>query len=243
VCGLDDPVRRELYDYVSGCGEPVGRDQAAAAAGIGRPLAAYHLDKLVSLGLLTAGYRRLGSRRGPGAGRPAKVYSRSQNEFAVTLPPRDYELAASLLAEAVDSDSTGSALSGLKIAARKHGAALGRVARDEASGRGGALGRTQATLAAHGFEPVADEGGLIVRNCPFRRLAIRNPDVACAMNLALIEGIVSAIGASDELHPALCPAPGRCCVVVRTADSQVNRGDNGDLGAARQSAHGRAVAC
>ena len=46
LSGLDDPVRGRLYRFVSGQAEPVGRDEAAAAVGIGRPLAAYHLDKL-----------------------------------------------------------------------------------------------------------------------------------------------------------------------------------------------------
>ncbi len=72
VYGLDDPVRRSLYDYVSGSAEPVGRDEAATAVGIGRPLAAYHLDRLVSLGLLTADYRRPPGRNGPGAGQAGK---------------------------------------------------------------------------------------------------------------------------------------------------------------------------
>src|SRR6266568_2766010 len=121
VCGLDDMVRRRLYDYVSGRAEPVGRDQAAAATGIGRPLAAYHLDRLVSLGLLTAGYRRMSGRQGPGAGRPAKVYARSQTEFAVALPPREYELAARLLVRAVEADPSGSARAGLRPAADEDG--------------------------------------------------------------------------------------------------------------------------
>jgi predicted ArsR family transcriptional regulator len=109
---------------MSGCGEPVDRDQAAAAASISRSLAAYHLDRLVGVGLLTADYRRAVGRRGPGAGRPAKVYSRSQTEIAVTLPPREYELAARLLAEAVETDPTGSALAGLRHAARPLGTAI-----------------------------------------------------------------------------------------------------------------------
>src|SRR5690348_6994604 len=126
VYGLDDPVRRRLYDYVSGSAEPVGRDEAAAAIGIGRPLAAYHLDRLVSLGLLIADYRRPAGRTGPGAGRPAKVYARSRCEFAVTVPPREYELAARLLAEAVESDASGFSLACLKRAARRLGAEIGR---------------------------------------------------------------------------------------------------------------------
>jgi len=220
VGALNDAVRRRLYDYVSRRGEPVDREQAAAATGIGRPLAAYHLDKLVSLGLLTAGYRRPGGKSGPGAGRPAKVYARSATEFTVTLPPREYELAARLLVDAVGADASGAALAGLKRAAREHGAALGRAARH---GRprcagDGALRSTEETLAAHGFEPVPDgNGGLGVRNCPFRRLADRDPGVVCAMNVALVEGIVAGIGASEELRPELDPVPGRCCVAVRAA--------------------------
>jgi len=248
VCGLDDPVRRRLYEYVSSRGEPVGRDQAAAATGIGRPLAAYHLDRLVRLGLLTAGYQRMSGRQGPGAGRPAKVYARSQTEFAVTLPPREYELAARLLVEAVEADPTGSARARLRLAARQHGAELGRTAqaakaaqvgqvgqvakvgqsaeaeRADIAAQGEALGRgrvgevMRAALAAHGFEPVADDDGcLSLRNCPFHRLAVRHRDVVCAMNLALLEGIVAGIGAGQELRPDLDPAPRRCCVVVRAA--------------------------
>jgi predicted ArsR family transcriptional regulator len=221
VGALNDAVRRSLYDYVSGSSEPVDREQAAAATGIGRPLAAYHLDKLVSLGLLTADYRRTGSRRGPGAGRPAKVYARSATEFTVTLPHREYELAARLLVDAVGRDTTGSALAGLKRAAPKHRATIGRAAQDQSALRGGranALRSTEETLAAHGFEPVPDgTGGLSVRNCPFRRLADRDPGVVCAMNVALVEGIVAGIGAGEELRPELEPVPGRCCVAIRAA--------------------------
>src|SRR5580692_11402718 len=122
LSSLDDPVRRRLYDFVTGRREPAGRDEAAAAAGIGRPLAAYHLDKLVELGLLTASYQRPRGRGGPGAGRPAKVYSRSGREFAVTVPPREYELAARLLAQAVESDRGGASRAALHDAARQYGA-------------------------------------------------------------------------------------------------------------------------
>src|SRR5215469_15717046 len=129
VGGLDDPVRRRLYEYVSARDEAVGRDEAAAAVGIGRPLAAYHLDKLVDLGLLTASYQRPVGRRGPGAGRPAKLYARSGREFNVSIPPREYELAARLLAQAVSDDVSGAARVTLGHAARQLGADLGRGSR------------------------------------------------------------------------------------------------------------------
>ena len=111
-------MRRRLYEVVRERAEPVGRDEAAAAAGVGRALAVYHLDKLVEAGLLTASYQRPPGRSGPGAGRPAKLYTRSDREFAVTVPPREYELAARLLVQAVESDPSGQSRAALLSAAR-----------------------------------------------------------------------------------------------------------------------------
>jgi len=226
LCGLDDPVRRRLYDYICGAGEAADRDTAAAATGIGRPLAAYHLDKLVELGLLTADYRRRAGRRGgPGAGRPAKVYARSLSEFSVSVPPREYELAARLLAAAVESDHSGAAMAALTGAARQLGVEIGMSAAphavpdhgaaDDLSGPDLAAAVTS-VLRAHGFEPTLDSSDRIgLRNCPFRRLAAEHTEVVCTMNLALISGVLSGLGAS-ELDAVLTPAPGRCCVVIRS---------------------------
>src|SRR5687768_18495624 len=101
---LADPSRRALYEFVSRQPEPTGRDEAAAAAGLSRTLAAYHLDRMVEDGLLEVSFARRTGRTGPGAGRPAKLYRRASREFNVSLPPRDYELAAQIFADAVDSE-------------------------------------------------------------------------------------------------------------------------------------------
>jgi predicted ArsR family transcriptional regulator len=131
---LDDPVRRRLYEVVTRQPGPVSRDEAAATAGIGRALAVYHLDKLVESGLLAATYQRPAGRSGPGAGRPAKLYARADREFAVTVPPRSYELAARLLVQAVEADASGQSRAALGQAARRLGAELGRGYRAEAGG-------------------------------------------------------------------------------------------------------------
>ena len=204
---LDDPVRRRLYEVVRERPEPVGRDEAAAAAGVGRALAVYHLDKLVEAGLLTASYQRPPGRGGPGAGRPAKLYTRSDREFAVTIPPREYELAAHLLVEAVESDPSGHSRAALLDAAGRLGAELG------SRFPGGDAGLEQA-LAAHGYEPRHGDHDVIrLRNCPFHQLAKQHRDVTCGMNLGLIQGILAGLGA-DGLRPVLDPRPGHCCVVI-----------------------------
>jgi predicted ArsR family transcriptional regulator len=204
---LDDPVRRRLYDVVRERTEPVGRDEAAAAAGVGRALAVYHLDKLVEAGLLTATYRRPPGRSGPGAGRPAKLYARSDREFGVTVPPREYELAARLLVQAVESDPSGRSRTALLDAARRLGVELGR---------GFAAGQADLTgaLAGQGYEPRRGDDGVIrLRNCPFHQLAEHHRDVVCGMNLGLIEGIVAGLG-TGGLRPVLDPRPGHCCVAI-----------------------------
>src|SRR5829696_832641 len=81
LAGLGDPIRRALYRYVADRGVPISREEAAQAAGISRPLAAYHLDKLVDDGLLEPRYHHRGGRRGPGAGRPTKHYVRADRQL------------------------------------------------------------------------------------------------------------------------------------------------------------------
>jgi predicted ArsR family transcriptional regulator len=214
LSSLDDRVRGRLYEFVSGREEPVGRDEAAAAAGIGRALAVYHLDKMVELGLLTATYRRPPGRSGPGAGRPAKVYSRSGREFTVSVPPREYELAARLLVRAVGSDRSGRSQGALYDASRQLGAQIGKSHRVSDAHGEDARQAMEAVLQEHGFEPCHDGDGIVrLRNCPFHQLAAQDPGVVCGMNLALIEGLVTGLGASG-LCPALEPQPGRCCVSI-----------------------------
>jgi predicted ArsR family transcriptional regulator len=213
LSSLDDPVRRRLYEVVCERAEPVGRDEAAAAAGVGRALAVYHLDKLVEAGLLTASYQRPPGRSGPGAGRPAKLYIRSDREFAVTVPPREYELAARLLVQAVEADPGGNSRAALLEAARRLGAELGGRFRAGDADRSGVADLDEA-LAAHGYEPRSGEDGVIrLRNCPFHQLAEHHREVVCGMNLGLVEGIVAGLGAQG-LRPVLDPQPGYCCVAI-----------------------------
>ena len=209
LSSLDDPVRRRLYEVVTRQAGPVGRDEAASAAGIGRALAVYHLDKLVESGLLTASYQRPAGRTGPGAGRPAKLYARSDREFAVTVPPREYELAARLLVQVVESDASGRSRATLAEAAHRLGAELGSAFRASATGRD-----VESALAQQGYEPGRDDDGVIrLRNCPFHQLAERHRDVVCHMNLALVEGVLAGLG-DEGWRPMLDPRPGQCCVAI-----------------------------
>ena len=209
---LRDPVRRALYGHVVAAGGEVSRNQAAEAVGVQRGLAAFHLDKLVEAGLLEASFRRLGDRRGPGAGRPAKLYRRAAGEVAASLPPRTYETAAHLLAEAVDQ--AGADLE-LQAAARRAGQAAGRGQVVAGTGPGAAI---EQVLEARGYEPYHDGAGLRLRNCPFARLSHEFPVLVCGMNLALIEGLLDGLGERPG-RAVMDPAPGRCCVAITSKDN------------------------
>ncbi|MGH9022551.1 MAG: helix-turn-helix transcriptional regulator [Acidimicrobiia bacterium] len=222
---LFDPTRRALYQYVSRRPEPTGRDEAAAAAGVGRPLAAYHLDRMVEDGLLEASFARRTGRTGPGAGRPAKFYRRAEREFNVSVPPRDYELAAKILAKAVDSELTGRAQAALDESARSFGREIADdvAARSQGRSRAARLAALEQVLVERGYEPFHDEEGAIrLRNCPFDRLADTHRRMVCGMNLALLDRAVQT-SEGPLLTATLDPRPGLCCVALHGKDDKSTR--------------------
>ncbi len=222
ISSLAEPNRTALYDHVAATGDWVSRDQAADAVGLERGTAAHHLDRLAADGLLEVDYRRLSGRRGPGAGRTAKLYRRSRQEFEVSLPPRDYELAGRLLAQAADRSRTESIdiTTALDDVARAEGLRLAEEIRTRLPGSSGrrAAGRRRAVLDVledHGFEPRPnDDGTVVLRNCPFHQLAQQHRELICGMNLCLLEAAVEDVGPTG-LDARLEPEQGRCCVKLQ----------------------------
>jgi len=215
---LADPTRAALYQLVAGAEDPISRDQAAAALGIGRPLAAFHLDRLAAAGLLAVEYRRLSGKQGPGAGRPAKLYRRTAEALEVSVPPRSYRLLSTVLADAAINSANRKAT---HAAARRAGEAIGSRARQAAGSRpsrGRLLEAAASALAAEGFEPRLDHSGALrLTNCPFDAVAAdRRPLICGELNRGLIEGIADGLGAG-KLQASLEPQPGACCMVLRTA--------------------------
>jgi len=171
IGALREPVRRAVYECVVARAEPVSRNEVAEAVGVGRTLAAFHLDKLAEAGLLETAYAPRSG--GPGAGRPAKLYRRSAAEHAVTLPPRDYRLLADVLASVVE-----------------------RAGVEPAGGE--VISRLE-VLGYEPFEDA--DGTIRLRNCPFHALAQARPALVCGLNLALLAGLVGDGGRGVRLDP------------------------------------------
>lgn len=211
LAALADPTRHRVYAAVAAADEPLGRDAVAGAAELPLSTAALHLERLVEAGLLRVEHKRLSGRSGPGAGRPAKLYTATSAELIASIPERHYELAADLLASAAENaDRDG-------IPVRD---ALGREARTVGAVIGAAAGTVDSALTMCGYAPIADgSGGTVLANCPFHALATRHTALVCGANLELVRGIVR--GAGDDREPELvtpgASGAGACCVALRAS--------------------------
>ncbi|HLU43248.1 MAG TPA: helix-turn-helix domain-containing protein [Microthrixaceae bacterium] len=226
LASLDQPTRRALYDLVARRGDWTGRDAAAEELDLPRSVAAFHLDKLAEAGLVEVKFERPAGRGGPGAGRPAKLYRRSAEETAASVPDRRYDLAGSLLARAVATATrTGARVTEcLAEVARTAGAEAGQGSRpDEAPGPDAAEPALLVALEEHGYEPVVQpDGEIALRNCPFHRLAQQERELVCGMNLDFLSGCLDGLGVGEGFDARLDPEPGYCCVRITRPEHAAN---------------------
>jgi predicted ArsR family transcriptional regulator len=219
IAVLNDDLRRRMYEHIRRSGRPVTRDEAAESVGISRKLAAFHLDKLVAVGLLTAGYAPpAGPRR---AGRAPKVYEPTDLSVQISIPPREHGLLAGILLDAIRRQVPGdsgrdAALRAATERGRELGAAERELHRPGRMGAERALTCAGQVLERYGFEPMRAAPTLMrLRNCPFRPLAGKDPDLVCAINHAFLSGFLIGLGA-PAVSAALAPRPGACCVELGT---------------------------
>jgi predicted ArsR family transcriptional regulator len=215
VAALEDASRRELYRFIRASTQPVTREQAAAAIGISRKLAAFHLDKLVAAGLLVAAYDRAARTRT--LGRAPKAYRPADIQVRISIPERQPAALAELFIDAVltagrDETPRGAVLR----VAEEHGRALGDEAR--AAARPGRLGAeraltlAEATLRSRGYEPFRVSPTCVrMRNCPFEPVARHATDLVCGMNHRLMTGLLDGLQAQG-VRAVLAPRPAACCV-------------------------------
>jgi predicted ArsR family transcriptional regulator len=222
---LGDPTRRRIFFFVRQAGELVGKDEVAEGVGIDRRLAAFHLDKLVEQGFLRAEFRRRSGRSGPGAGRPAKLYTLADAELSVSLPERHYDLLARLLLRAMSDGSGSPTQAVLERVGFEFGRELGLRELAE-------RGRSASPLSARGTttEAIAEvvrllsrygfaaerEGGDAIKACacPFEEMAFHDPARVCGLDRAIWSGILSAFAPQATLAEATTRAQGdEACIV------------------------------
>jgi len=203
--GFGDPTRRLLYSLVTDATDGLTAAEAGHLACVHRTVARAHLERLVQIGLLS-----VSSRRGPGGGRPSKVYRAPEHPLSVAVPPRRYEHLAGLLlralSQAVDEAAAAAAAEGVGWAYGRE-VAVGHPPSDgdAAAGPGGqrlSPSAVQTWLDDNGYRATVGAGDSLtieVANCVFRELAVASPVVVCSLDQALIRGLLGAPPESLEV--------------------------------------------
>jgi predicted ArsR family transcriptional regulator len=218
VAALGDDLRRGMYAFARAARRPVTREEAAAAVGISRKLAAFHLDRLVDAGLLRFRYEPVGGVRK--VGRTPKVYEPTDVDVQVAIPVRRHEVLADILVDAVLTEGDGeSARAAAVRVAHQRGSELGAAERERT--RPGRLGAERALTVAesllgrYGFEPSRAAPTCVrLRNCPFHPIAGKAPELVCGINHAFLSGVLTGLQAAT-VQAVLAPTAGECCVELR----------------------------
>jgi predicted ArsR family transcriptional regulator len=215
IATLSDDLRRRLYELARKARRPVSRDEAASEVGISRNLAAFHLDKLVEVGLLRSRSHSSATR-----GRPPKVYVPALTGIEVSIPARRYELLAEILARAVlgENEHGSAAVASTRVAHDRGMAAALQTPQRLRRGRVGperALTLAEQVLSECGFEPYRNAAQCMrLRNCPFHQLANAMPDLVCRLNQAFTSGVLAGLHV-ETVEAVLAPSAGECCVELR----------------------------
>jgi predicted ArsR family transcriptional regulator len=189
---LGDPALREVALFVRAQERPVTADDVAGALGLARSVARWRLERLAAAGVVTTGFERRTGRSGPGAGRPAKIYSPVAETVAVEFPRRRYEQLAALLIAALPGRARPEQLAQV---GREYGKQLAAAARlrpaRSAAGAVRALSRALGRLGFHvAIESVSDEEAVLVSaTCPLRPLVAAEP-TARGIDEGMWQGLV-----------------------------------------------------
>ena len=206
LSGIAQPELREIVLFARSHARPISADDVAAAFGIHRSVARSRLDRLAETGLLTVSFQRRTGRSGPGAGRPAKLYSVPPETTALEFPARHFDRLVAHFVDAVPEETRTEV--GEQFGRDLAAAAQTRPARSNRA----AAERACEALGKLGFQAsVADADGhtvtITTATCPLRPLVMAKAEAA-TVDRGMWAGLVKA-------H---LPARSNCKVTCETRD-------------------------
>ena len=218
---IGEPTLRAALMYVRGSGEPVSADDASGVLGVHRSVARGRLERLLRAGLVEASFARRSGRSGPGAGRPAKLYSPAPEPEALEFPPR--RLPA-LVGRLLDEVPAGRREAALRRAGEDFGRELARETKLRPRARlEDGLEQVCAAVRHLGFQAALErvDGDTVVIStptCPLRPLVTENAEAAHldrGMWAGLVERGVRGVEAEAvECETNSCLERGDSCSVV-----------------------------
>ena len=220
--GIGEPELRAALLYVRGSDTPVTADDAAIALGVHRSVARARLERLARTGLLDTAFARRSGRSGPGAGRPAKLYSAAPESEILEFPPRHLSVLVARLLDELPVEGRDEAL---RRVGEDFGRELARAAGLRSTLRtADGLERVCSAMRALGFQAsldrIEDKRAVIGSpTCPLRPLVAERAEAAHidrGMWAALVECALRGVRAEAvdcETHSCL---EGReaCSVVI-----------------------------
>ena len=172
-------------------------------------------------GLLIAEYRRLSGRTGPVRRAPGQALPTLGSTGRGHHPGAPRRPAGAGSSRWPSTPTAWARIERVRAGAR--GPRVRRGPRQDARGRAGPrpsrarlTAAALAILADSGFEPLLDGATIVLRNCPFDRVARDHRDLVCGMNRSIMDGLVTGLRSSG-LQAAFDPQSGRCCMTFQTA--------------------------
>jgi predicted ArsR family transcriptional regulator len=204
--------RRRVLELLRSAPGAVGVKDLAAQLGLHANTVRFHLNRLVTDGLVT---REVEEHRGPG--RPRLTFT-AVADHAREGGQRSYQLLADMLAGFIADTSPDAPAQAVELG-RTWGRYLAtRPAPAKRVTEGESLGELLRVLDDIGFAPLLADGDdrqpqVRLRHCPFLEVASAHGEVVCSLHLGLMQGVLveqrAPLEASDLqpfVEPSLCVA-------------------------------------
>lgn len=198
---LSDPTRYRIYQHLVTSRKETTVAEIAKRFDIHQNVARLHLSKLEDIHLVLSYSRKSGK-----GGRPARVYTLSNELIELSFPQRDYKTLASIAIESMASLGEAGKQA-LYQTGKKYGTEMiGHTPKSNTNlsidDKIRLLEDTSEVLglyASFAYHEPNQSISFQINNCPFQEIAESNSDVICTMHTSFLKGMFTAMFDNMEL--------------------------------------------
>ncbi|MFB5165098.1 helix-turn-helix domain-containing protein [Parageobacillus toebii] len=201
---LADPTRYHIYEYITKKHKKVSVQEIAEAFNIHPNVARLHLTKLEDVNMIVSETQKTGK-----GGRPSRLYRLSDKVIQLHFPFRDYQLLSKIAIQTMAKlgDVGKQALYetgknfGKELVAQRipHDQSVQELTFAEKA----EIVKEAAEAAGlyPTFEYNEKEGKIYLQvfNCPFKEIALQEPEIICQMHYAFLHGMFEVLFPNVEL--------------------------------------------